>query len=104
MIRPWKRIHPQIGPGSFVASTAALIGDVKIGLRSSIWFGAVLRGDDAAITVGDETSIQENCVIHVLERDGVRHPTAIGSRVTIGHSVTLHGCTIGDLSIVGMGS
>lgn len=92
---------PRLGAGVFVAPSASVIGDVAIGARSSIWFGAVLRGDDHFIRIGEETSVQDNAVIHE-GRD--RHPALIGDRVTVGHSATLHGCTVGDLCIVGMGA
>lgn len=92
---------PQVGDGTFVAENAVLVGDVIIGARSSIWFGAVLRGDVFHIRVGDETSIQDNAVIHVTHG---RHATVVGNRVTVGHLVNLHGCTIRDRCIIGMGS
>src|SRR5262245_19630758 len=92
---------PQVGDGTFVADTAVLVGDVIVGARSSIWYGAVLRGDVFYIRVGDETSIQDNSVLHVTHG---RHATIVGNRVTVGHSVNLHGCTIHDRCIIGMGS
>ena len=101
LILPFSGKHPRIGQGVFLAPTAAVIGDVEIGPRSSVWFGAVLRGDDHFIRVGEETNIQDNVVIH--EGRG-EMPAIIGNRVTIGHSVTLHGSTVGDLCIVGMGA
>ncbi len=101
LLRRFRDKTPEVGEGSFLADNAVLVGDVKIGARSSIWFGAVLRGDVFHIRVGDETSIQDNSVIHVT--DG-RNATIVGNRVTVGHSVTLHGCTIGDRCIIGMGS
>jgi carbonic anhydrase/acetyltransferase-like protein (isoleucine patch superfamily) len=101
LVRPVRGRVPQVDPTCFVADTAAIIGDVTIGARSSIWFGAVLRGDVFHIRIGEETSIQDNSVIHVTHDE---HATLVGSQVTIGHSVTLHGCTIGDRCIVGMGA
>ncbi|MCS6913684.1 MAG: gamma carbonic anhydrase family protein [Myxococcales bacterium] len=101
MIRPFCGKAPRIDPTVYVAPTATIIGDVEIGPHSSIWFGAVLRGDVFYIRIGAETSVQDNSVIHVTHD---RFPTIIGSRVTIGHAVTLHGCTIADLCIIGMGS
>jgi carbonic anhydrase/acetyltransferase-like protein (isoleucine patch superfamily) len=92
---------PQVDASAFVADTATIVGDVHVGARSSVWFGAVLRGDVHHIRVGEDTSIQDNAVIHVTRE---RFPTLIGSKVTVGHSVTLHGCTVGDLCIVGMGA
>jgi carbonic anhydrase/acetyltransferase-like protein (isoleucine patch superfamily) len=90
-----------VGQGAFLADNAVLVGDVEIGARASIWFGAVLRGDVFHIQIGDETSIQDNSVVHVTAG---RNATVVGRRVTVGHMVTLHGCTIGDECIIGMGS
>jgi carbonic anhydrase/acetyltransferase-like protein (isoleucine patch superfamily) len=101
IIRSYQGKTPQVGDETFVAENAVLVGDVIIGARSSIWFGAVLRGDVFHIRVGDETSIQDNSVVHVTHG---RYATIVGNRVTVGHSVNLHGCTIGDRCIIGMGS
>jgi carbonic anhydrase/acetyltransferase-like protein (isoleucine patch superfamily) len=101
LIRPVRGHAPRLDPTAFVADTAVIIGDVEIGARASIWFGAVVRGDVHQIRIGAETSIQDNSVIHVTHD---RHATHVGSQVTIGHSVTLHGCTVGDQCIVGMGA
>ncbi|HJZ83619.1 MAG TPA: gamma carbonic anhydrase family protein [Polyangia bacterium] len=101
MIRSHQGKTPRLGPDVFLADTATVIGDVEIGARSTIWFGAVLRGDVYYIRVGEETSIQDNSVVHVTHG---RHATLVGSRVTVGHAVTLHGCIIRDRVIVGMGS
>jgi len=101
LVRSLGATVPRIDPSAFVAETATVIGDVVVGARSSLWFGAVLRGDVHSIVVGEETSIQDNAVVHVTEH---RHATQVGSRVTVGHNVTLHGCTIGDLCIIGMGA
>lgn len=101
LLRTFGGHTPRIAPDAFVAETAAVIGDVEVGAKSSLWFGAVLRGDVHTIRIGEQTSIQDNTVVHVTEH---RHPTVVGSRVTVGHNVTLHGCTVGDLCIVGMGS
>jgi gamma-carbonic anhydrase len=101
ILRNFDGKSPRVGEGTFLADNAVLVGDVAVGARSSIWYGAVLRGDVFHIRVGDETSIQDNAVVHVTNG---QNPTIIGSRVTIGHSVILHGCRIGDRCIVGMGS
>ncbi len=101
IVRAFEGRHPKIGEDTYLADNAVVVGDVEIGRRSSIWFGAVLRGDVYHIRVGDETSIQDNSVVHVTSG---QNATVIGSRVTVGHSVTLHGCTVGDRCIVGMGS
>jgi len=101
LIRPVRGKAPQIDPTAFVADTATIVGDVQVGPRSSIWFGAVLRGDVFHIRIGEDTSIQDNTVIHVTHD---QYATQVGSQVTVGHSVTLHGCTVGDRCIVGMGA
>jgi gamma-carbonic anhydrase len=101
ILRPFKGVTPRIGDGVFLAETAAVVGDVAVGARASIWYGAVLRGDVYYIRVGAETSIQDNTVIHVTSG---QHPTLIGDRVTVGHSAVLHGCTIEDRCIIGMGA
>ena len=99
IIRPFRGVHPRIDPTAYVADNATVIGDVEVGARASIWFGTVLRGDVYHIRIGAETSVQDNTVIHVTHG---AHATVVGSRVTVGHSVTLHGCTIGDRCILGM--
>jgi carbonic anhydrase/acetyltransferase-like protein (isoleucine patch superfamily) len=101
LIRGFGGKQPELDPTAFVADTAVVIGDVTVGPRSSIWFGAVLRGDVFHIRIGADTSIQDNSVIHVTHD---RYATLVGNKVTVGHSVTLHGCTVGDLCIVGMGA
>lgn len=98
---PFEGRAPQVGPDVFLAPGAAIVGDVVLGARSSVWFGAVLRGDDHFIRVGEEVNLQDNVVVH--EGRG-ELPTVIGDRVTVGHSAILHGCTIGTLCIVGMGA
>lgn len=99
-IIPFAGKTPSIHPSAFVAPTAVLIGDVTVGEESSIWFGAVLRGDDPAngIVVGPRTSVQDNCVVHV----GRWGPTVIGADVTVGHGAKFESCTIGDRTVVGM--
>src|SRR5262249_35917924 len=97
----YKDKSPVVAPDAWIAETACVIGDVTIGARSTIWFGAVLRGDVYYIRIGEDTSIQDNSVVHVTRG---RNATQIGNRVTVGHSVTLHGCTGRDRVIIGMGS
>jgi len=101
MILPLLGKTPQIGPESFVAPSAALIGDVTIGRGSSIWFNTTLRGDVMPIVIGNETNIQDNTVVHGTYK---KCGAVIGDRVTVGHSVVLHGCKIGDLVLIGMGA
>lgn len=92
---------PVLGDGVFVAPSAMIIGDVRIGARSSIWFHTTLRGDVMPIEIGFETNIQDGSVIHgTYKKCGAK----IGNRVTVGHTVILHGCQIGDLCLIGMGS
>ena len=97
----YRGITPRVDPSAFVAPTAAIIGDVIVGESSSVWFGAVIRGDVSPIRVGARTSIQDNTVIHST---GGWSETQIGDGCTVGHSVVLHGCTVRDRVLVGMGS
>jgi gamma-carbonic anhydrase len=101
MIRPFRGIHPQIHPTAFVEESARVIGDVQLGEESSIWFNAVVRGDVNYIRIGDRTNIQDNSVIHVQHET---HPTILEDQVTVGHSVTLHGCYVERGSLIGIGS
>ena len=101
MLEAFRGIVPQVDPSAFVHASAVLIGEVHVGPRASIWPAAVLRGDDGLIRIGADTSIQDGTVIHATE--GVSC-TTVGARVTVGHKVILHGCTIGDDCLIGMGS
>lgn len=101
IIRSYGGKTPVVGQGTFVAETAVLVGDVIVGARSSIWYSTVVRGDVFHIRIGDEVSLQDNTVVHVTSG---RHPTIVGNRVTVGHSVVLHGCTVEDRCIIGMGA
>lgn len=96
---------PKVGENTFLAETATLLGDVTIGRDCSIWYGAILRGDVNTITIGDRTNIQDGAVIHTLY-DGSKHPsqTHIGNDVSVGHNATIHGATIEDGCLIGMGS
>jgi carbonic anhydrase/acetyltransferase-like protein (isoleucine patch superfamily) len=100
LVIPFNGKSPNIHPSVFLAPTAVVIGDVTIGAESSIWFGAVLRGDSAEhrVVVGRRTSVQENCVIHV----GHWGPTVVGDDVTVGHGAKFECCTIGDRTVIGM--
>ncbi|NLI16623.1 MAG: gamma carbonic anhydrase family protein [candidate division Zixibacteria bacterium] len=100
MIISFKGKSPVIAPDSFIADTATLIGDVILGEETSIWFGAVLRGDINQIKIGRFTNIQDNCVVHVSGDV----PTVVGEYVTVGHGAIIHGGTIGDNCLIGMGS
>lgn len=101
MIRAWRGTTPRIAASAYIDPSAQLIGDVVIGERSSVWPNATLRGDVNWIRIGDETNVQDNCVLHV-DSDGF--PLTLGNRVTIGHSVVLHGCTVEDDCVVGIGA
>ena len=100
MILPWNGIHPRIHPSAFVAPTATVIGNVTIEAEASVWFGAVIRGDEAEheIRVGARTSVQDNVVLHV-SRQGA---TVIGEEVTVGHGAVLESCTVGRGALIGM--
>ncbi len=89
---------PKIGKNVFIAPTATIIGDVEIQDNSSIWYGAVLRGDTEAIKVGRNTNIQDNCTVHA----DPGWPAIIGDRVTVGHNAVVHGCTVEDDSLIGI--
>ena len=99
-IIPFRGRTPRVDPSAFVAPTAVLIGDVEIGPESSIWFGAVLRGDhkDHGIRIGARTSIQDNCVVHV----SAQGPTIVGDDVTVGHGAVFESVEIGDGALIGM--
>jgi carbonic anhydrase/acetyltransferase-like protein (isoleucine patch superfamily) len=91
---------PQVAGDAFIAPTAVLIGDVTVEAGASIWFGAVLRGDNELIDIGERTNIQEGAMLHT----DMGYPMTIGPDCTIGHHAILHGCTIGENSLVGMGA
>jgi carbonic anhydrase/acetyltransferase-like protein (isoleucine patch superfamily) len=91
---------PVVADDAYLAPTAVLIGDVTVSAGASIWFGAVLRGDNSQIVIGEGSNVQDNCVIHCA--DGL--PTIVGANVTIGHMAMLEGCTIGDGALIGMGA
>lgn len=91
---------PQLAPSAWIAPNATVIGDVHLAENVSIWWNAVLRGDNDPITIGANTNIQDGSVLHTDE--GI--PLILGCRITVGHKVMLHGCTVGDGSLIGMGS
>ena len=99
-IRVYKDKRPEFGRAAYIDVDAVIIGDVVVERGANIWPGAVLRGDVERITVGAETSVQDNSVVHC----DPGHPTSIGARVVVGHGVILHGATIGDDALIGMGS
>nr|GMD55413.1 gamma carbonic anhydrase 1, mitochondrial-like [Ipomoea batatas] len=97
---------PSVHREAFVAPSASIIGDVKVGRHSSIWYGCVLRGDVNSVSIGTGTNIQDNSLVHVAKSNltGKVLPTIIGNNVTVGHSAVLHGCTVEDEAFVGMGA
>lgn len=105
IIKKVRGYEPEISENTFLAESATIIGNCKIGKGCSIWYGAVLRGDVNAITIGDRTNIQDGAVIHTLF-DGSKNPsqTHIGNDVSVGHNATIHGATIGDSCLIGMGA
>jgi carbonic anhydrase/acetyltransferase-like protein (isoleucine patch superfamily) len=94
--------RPRIHPTAFVAPTASVMGDVTLGPDSSVWYGAVLRGDMAPIVIGGETNLQDGTIVHVMREPS--HRTVVGDDVTVGHGVVLHGCTVGHRCLIGMGA
>ena len=91
---------PRLGEGAWAAPSADLIGDVRLGARASVWFGAVLRGDNTPLILGEETNFQDGSVGH----SDADFPLTIGARVTVGHQAILHGCTVADDCLIGMGA
>ncbi len=100
MILSYKDIYPITEPAAYIAPSADIVGDVSLGEDSSIWFNVTIRGDIAAVSIGERTNIQDNAVVHV--RTGM--PTVIGDDVTIGHGAIIHACTIGNHCLIGMGA
>lgn len=106
-IEQFDGIQPEIGAGAWVHALGCVIGEVKLGENVSIWPGAVLRGDVNHIHVGKDSNVQDNSVLHTTHKradDPLGAPLVIGERVTIGHGVMLHGCTIGNECLIGMGT
>jgi len=100
MIKSWREVTPEIDNSCFIAETADIIGDVKIGKNSNVWYGAVIRGDDKNIIIGENTNIQDNAVVHISNV----LPTIMGDNITVGHSAIIHACKIGNNTLIGMGS
>ncbi|MCP9449633.1 MAG: gamma carbonic anhydrase family protein [Nitrospira sp.] len=101
MVRAFQGVLPKIPQSCFIEETAVVIGDVVMGEECSVWFHTVIRGDVNYIRIGDRTNVQDLSMLHVTHDT---HPLVIGSEVTIGHHVVLHGCTIQDRVLVGMGA
>jgi len=101
MLRRFRSVYPTVHPSAFVDASAQVIGDVHLGAESSIWMNVVARGDVNAIRIGARTNIQDLTLVHVMRNT---HPTVIGDEVTVGHSAVVHGCTIEDRCLIGMGA
>ncbi len=104
IIRPFAGQWPRIDPTAYVAPGAVVVGDVTIGPEANIWYACVLRGDDSRIVVGARSNVQDGTIIHVFNDDRRELPTIIGANVTVGHAAKLHGCTVGDSALVGIGA
>lgn len=100
-ILPYEDTKPDIAEGVFIAQNAAIVGDVKIGAKSSVWYSCTVRGDEKEIVIGARSNIQDNSVIHVAT---MVQGTYIGDDVTVGHGCIIHACTIGNMCLIGMGS
>lgn len=100
MVKDYQGIKPNIDKTVFIAESADIIGKVNIEKNANIWYNTVIRADEQSITIGENTNIQDGCVVHV----GNDIPTVIGKNVTIGHKALIHGCTIGNNTLIGMGS
>ena len=101
MIKPYLGVLPTIKSSTFIEDTAVVVGDVVIDRESSVWFNSVIRGDVHYIRIGHRTNVQDLSLLHVTHNT---HPLVIGDDVTVGHHVILHGCTIGNRVLIGMGS
>lgn len=100
-IRPFGGKTPTLHATAFAVESAVVVGDVVVGEQSSLWFGAIVRGDVNFVRIGARTNVQDHSVIHVTSHT---HPTVLGDDVTIGHRVTLHGCTVRDRCLIGIGA
>ena len=101
MLRPFRGVLPRVHSTAFIDDSAQVIGDVEIGEESSVWMAVVIRGDVHRIRIGRRSNIQDGTVVHVMNRT---HPTTVGDNVTVGHGALLHGCTIEDRCLIGMGA
>ena len=101
MLRPYRGQLPRVHPTAFIDDSAQVIGDVEIGDESSVWMCVVMRGDVNRIRIGRRSNVQDSTVVHVMKDT---HPTTIGDDVTIGHGAIVHGCTIEDRCLIGMGA
>ena len=102
MLRIFRNHAPKVAPSAYVDESAQVIGDVVIGEESSVWMNAVVRGDVNHIRIGSRTNIQDGTIVHVMRDPS--HPTTVGDDVTVGHGVVLHGCTVANRCLIGMGA
>ncbi len=102
MIRAFKGITPTVAASAYIDATAQIVGDVHIGDESSVWLHAVVRGDVNHIRIGRQTNMQDGSIVHVMHDPS--HPTIVGDDITIGHGAIVHGCTIEDVCLIGMGA
>ena len=100
MTRSFRGTRPAVAQSAYIDSSAVLIGDVSVGERSSVWCNVTIRADTSSVTIGNETSIQDNSCLH----EDADAPLRIGDRVVVGHSCTVHGCEVGDDCLIGMGA
>jgi len=101
MLRPYRGVLPRIHPSAFIDDSAQVIGDVEIGDESSVWMCVVIRGDVNRVRIGSRSNVQDGTIVHVMKDT---HATLIGNDVTIGHAAVVHGCTIEDRCLIGMGA
>jgi carbonic anhydrase/acetyltransferase-like protein (isoleucine patch superfamily) len=101
MLRPYRGQMPRVHPTAYIDSSAQVVGDVEIGEESSVWMAVVIRGDVNRIHIGRRSNVQDGTVVHVMKDT---HATTIGDHVTIGHAAVIHGCTIEDRCLIGMGA
>jgi carbonic anhydrase/acetyltransferase-like protein (isoleucine patch superfamily) len=101
VLRPYRGQLPRVHPTAFIDTSAQVIGDVEIGEDSSVWMCAVVRGDVHSITIGRRTNIQDGTIVHAMTGT---HPTSIGDNVSVGHAAVIHGCTVEDQCLIGMGA
>jgi carbonic anhydrase/acetyltransferase-like protein (isoleucine patch superfamily) len=101
MLRPYRGQLPRVHPSAYIDDSAQVIGDVEIGEESSVWMCVVMRGDVNRIRIGRRSNVQDGTIVHVMKDT---HPTTIGNDVTIGHGAVVHGCTIEDRCLIGMGA
>lgn len=100
MIRPYRDKYPVLAPSARLAENATAVGDVVLEEEASLWYGAVLRGDEGSIRIGRGSNVQDNAVVHA----DPGYPTVVGADVTVGHGAILHGCTVGEGALIGMGA